>query len=109
MGGLATQDISRLCDYHDQVLISPAGAIQLARHDIPINISSESISDKSKANLLGRGLVCLQTLWFITQCISRHVAGYPLTLLELHTSVHVVCAIIMYILWWKVSWSIIKL
>jgi hypothetical protein len=33
------------------------------------------------------------------QTIERQIAGYPITLLEVHTLVHVVCAVIMYGLW----------
>ena len=34
-------------------------------------ITSEEISDKSKANLLAKALVCLQTGWFVVQCFGR--------------------------------------
>jgi len=35
------------------------------------------------------------------QSIARKVHGYPLTLLELHTLVHVICAFAMYALWFR--------
>lgn len=35
------------------------------------------------------------------QSLARKVHGYPLTLLELHTLVHVICAFAMYGLWFR--------
>ena len=35
------------------------------------NLSQEEIKSKSKSNGLGKGLVCIQALWFIAQCITR--------------------------------------
>lgn len=61
--------------------------------------------DKSKANVLGKVLICVQIIWFAIQVITRLVAGYPLTLIELHTVVHVLCALMMYILWWEVRFA----
>lgn len=52
---------------------------------------------------LGKCLVCMQVVWFVIQCVARAAAKYPLILVEIHTIVHVVCALSMYILWWKVS------
>lgn len=37
----------------------------------------------------------------IVQCIARKVNGYPLSLLGIHTMVHVLCALIIYFLWWR--------
>lgn len=36
----------------------------------------------------------------ILQCVTRKASGLPVTLLELHIAMHVVCALIMYLLWW---------
>ena len=105
MGGVATRDIAKLNDICNQLTITPAGVVLLAQNGIHIDISPETISDKSKANLIGKALVCLQAIWFVLQCIARHLAGYPLTLLEVHTSVHAICAVIMYIIWWKVCYN----
>ena len=42
-----------------------------ASHDVIPKISSEEIKSKSKANGLAKALVCVQTLYFIAQCLSR--------------------------------------
>ena len=39
-------------------------------NDLP-DLSKEEIKSKSKANGLAKALVCIQALWFITQCITR--------------------------------------
>ena len=40
------------------------------RKSIP-NLSEEEIKSKSKANGLAKALVCIQALWFISQCLTR--------------------------------------
>lgn len=35
------------------------------------NLSEEEIKSKSKANGVAKALVCIQTLWFIAQCLTR--------------------------------------
>lgn len=47
---------------------------EASRDEIP-NISSEEIKSKSKANGLGKALVCIQTVYFIAQCLTRR--KYP--------------------------------
>lgn len=41
-----------------------------ARDELP-DLSEEEIKSKSKANGLGKSLVCFQALWFIAQCLTR--------------------------------------
>ena len=101
MGGIAL-DMSKLIDNEDPKRVHPHAIRFLAHEGAFVDIPSAMISDKSKANLLGKGLVCIQVLWFVIQCIARKVSRYPLVLLEIHTMVHVICALLMYVLWWKV-------
>ena len=63
-------------------------------------VSLDDIKDKNKADGLAKLLVCIQAGWMIVQVISRTASGLPTTLLEVHVVAHVVCALIMYILWW---------
>ena len=109
MGGIVTHDVAKISDDIDEpVVLTPDAVIQFARRGVFLDISRGMISDKSKANLLGKGLVCIQVVWFLIQCIARAAAGYPLALLEVHTMVHVVCALSMYALWWEVSLEILE-
>jgi hypothetical protein len=98
MGGFAAK-IQHLHNSVTRVTITTEGILFLTRHGFLCQIKKDDIADKSKADLLAKGLVCLQVLWMAGQTIERQISGYPLTLLEVHTLVHVVCAIIMYGLW----------
>ncbi|OCK85225.1 hypothetical protein K432DRAFT_318689 [Lepidopterella palustris CBS 459.81] len=68
-------------------------------HLIP-DISAAQIWDKSKANGLAKALVCLQAFWFCVQCAIRVGSGLSLSLIELNTSAHALCAMIIYLFWW---------
>ncbi|KAL9062710.1 MAG: hypothetical protein Q9161_009754 [Pseudevernia consocians] len=70
------------------------------RNIIP-NLSEEEIKSKSKANGLAKALVCIQALWFIAQCLTRLAQRIPISLLELNTFGHAVCALLIYLLWWE--------
>ena len=102
MGGLV-YEVEKLHDDFPLVTLTPGGIIALARQGQFVDISNEDITDKSKADIFTKSLICIQVLWMVIQCIARKAAGYPLTLLEIHTMVHVVCALTLYVLWWKVS------
>lgn len=64
-------------------------------------ITEEEISDKSKANLFAKVLVCLQTGWFVVQCFGRLAQDFPLTTLELTTISYVWCTWAVYAQWLK--------
>lgn len=107
MGGIATADVAKIRDdVNEPFILTPDAILQFAREGVFFDISPETISDRSKANLLGKGLVCMQVIWFLIQCVARAAARYPLVLIEVHTMVHVVCALMMYALWWEVSLGI---
>ncbi|KAH0548601.1 hypothetical protein GP486_007855, partial [Trichoglossum hirsutum] len=98
MGGLAV-DVGHLHDKLTRATLTKKGILFLAERGQFVHPTRQSIRDKSKANLLAKGLVCLQILWVAGQAIERKVAGFPITLLEVHTLVHVTCALVMYSLW----------
>ena len=93
MGGFVLQP-------HDDVpfplqsehLACPLGKGVLALPDI----TDEEISDKSKANGLAKMLVCLQTGWFMLQCLGRVTQSLPLTAVELITIGYVWCTWAIY-------------
>jgi len=95
MGSL-TVDVSDIRDSFPRLTLTLAGALYLARQGLFKMVSHREIWDKSKADILEKGLVVLQVTWMILQCISIKVAGYPLSALELRTLVHACCALIMY-------------
>jgi hypothetical protein len=44
--------------------------------------------------------VSLQASWFAAQCISRMALGMTISLLELSTFAHAICALVAYAFWW---------
>jgi len=67
--------------------------------DFP-RLSKAEIDDKSKGDFIAKGLVVLQTAWFVMQCIARSVQGLPITELELITVAFATLNVVIYILWW---------
>lgn len=84
MGGF-TADVEHLHNSARRVTITSDGIIFLAEHGHLCRIEKRKILDKSKADLLAKGLVCVQVLWVAGQAIERTISGYPITLLEIHT------------------------
>ncbi|KAH6696687.1 hypothetical protein BKA61DRAFT_741607 [Leptodontidium sp. MPI-SDFR-AT-0119] len=100
MGGFVV-NVEDMHNTYTIITFTTNGILYLAKHGHFCKISRGDIDDKSKADLLAKSLVCVQVLWVIGQAIERKAAGYPITLLELHTVVHVVCALLMYALWFQ--------
>lgn len=90
---------------HKSVCFTGRGLLLLARCGLLPTIPLKQIQDKSKADALSRVLVCVQGAWFMAQTIARWIQDLPVSLLELHAFVHVVCAICMYALWWSKGYS----
>ena len=56
--------------------------------------------DKSKVDELGKLLACTQVTWMVVQVCTRLGLRLPVTLLEVTAVSHVVCALVLYALWW---------
>ncbi|MCJ1296377.1 hypothetical protein MMC34_007943 [Xylographa carneopallida] len=67
---------------------------------LPI-LSKDEIWDKSKANSFAKAIVCIQALWFCAQVVGRLIQEMPISLLELNTLAHALCALLVYLLWWS--------
>ncbi|KAK4222245.1 hypothetical protein QBC38DRAFT_375509 [Podospora fimiseda] len=90
-------------------ILSPKGVIQLADHDIDfLRVPRSLIVDRSKADTLQKILILFQVSWMALECVTRKAYGLPLCLLELHTMVHVICAIFMYASWFEVGIATVK-
>ncbi|RKK13392.1 hypothetical protein BFJ63_vAg991 [Fusarium oxysporum f. sp. narcissi] len=83
------------------VRAGPPAIVALANKGHWIKVLEKDIDDKSKAGIFQKALVLIQVLWMIMQCVCRFVFGLPLTLLEIHTMLHVIFAIIQYCYWIK--------
>lgn len=87
--------------------LEPELIAQFARLGRFTKMDSETITARSKADGLAKVLVCAQVTWLVVQCIARKLSGLPLTILEIHTFVHVVCALAIYSLWYQVRFALI--
>lgn len=92
--------LSPLSSEPQRLTLTPRGVALLARCGLLPDISKQDIWDKSKADGLTKALVCLQAGWMIIQVLARVVGGLPVSLLEVNTIGHVVCAFTIYVLWW---------
>lgn len=104
MGGFALDlDVSELDERKKSglLVLTPRGVKLLAECGYLPNISEEEILDKSKTDCLGRLISLLQAIWMLAQTLGRVAANLPITLLEVNTLAHVLCALIIFFLWWK--------
>lgn len=65
-----------------------------------IEITKKEIEDRSKGDTLTKGLVIIQTGWFILQCVARRAEHLPVTELELVTLAFATLSFVTYWLWW---------
>jgi hypothetical protein len=101
MGGFA-YEVDDLSDHYRYIALTPHGFMEFAKAGLitPECLNNDDIADRSKADSLGKLLVCMQALWLVINCIARKASGKPTTLVELNVIVHVVVAVIVYALWW---------
>ena len=87
-------------DHFTRLTLTSRGLAFLAKCGLLPEITVEEIVDKSKADSLSKFLSCLQALWMLVQVLGRVATNLPVTLIEVNTIAHVVCALITYLLWW---------
>ena len=68
--------------------------------DVP-SITKKEIDDKSKGDVMSKGITIVQTGWFIMQCLARWIRRLPLTELELVTLAFAVTNTTTYLFWWN--------
>ncbi|KAF3310279.1 hypothetical protein TWF173_009868 [Orbilia oligospora] len=101
MGGVAVQTRASTFNGSPRITLSAEGVRMLSfLNRLPITDDRE-IRDKSKGDWLAKSLVCIQACYIIVQAISRLVARMPISLLEVNTIGHVICALTLYLLWWN--------
>jgi hypothetical protein len=96
MGGFMLFDGDKPCytlQLNDLESLSQNGTI-----DFPF-ITEDEIKDKSKGDMMSKGLVVFQTTWFIVQFIARLIKHLPITELELVTVAFAVLNFLTYWLW----------
>jgi hypothetical protein len=87
---------------YNRLTLTDSGVLFLATYcpEALPDLSCEQINDQSKANGLTKSLICLQALWFCVQCITRLAFQLSISLLELNTCGHSICALLLAFLWW---------
>ena len=83
-----------------RLTLTARGVALLADCDLLPNIGKKFINDKSKSDGLSKFIACIQASWLVIQVIGRLILDFQVTLLEINTLGHCLCALIMYILWW---------
>lgn len=68
--------------------------------EIFTTLSESAIQDKSKANIFVKFLTCSQATWFCIQCLNRYTQGLSVSLLEISTAAHAICAPALYFFFW---------
>ncbi|KAK3398425.1 hypothetical protein B0T20DRAFT_208195 [Sordaria brevicollis] len=83
--------------------LSADGVIELAKLGYldKLLVKPTVIEDKSKGAWAQKCVVVIQVAWMGISCIARKAAGYPVSLLELHTFGHVLVAMLLYMFWLK--------
>ncbi|KAK3331846.1 hypothetical protein B0T19DRAFT_87419 [Cercophora scortea] len=66
-----------------------------------LDVSKSVILDKSKSDGLAKAIMWMQAFWFCAQIITRVILSLPITLLELNTFGHSICALLIYLIWWE--------
>lgn len=105
-GGLAVQ--SNTWHPFKRIIFTPKGLLQLARAGLLATVSRDQIEDKSNANLFGKVLACAQATWFAINFFVRLGQGLSVSLLEIHTLIHVCCAYVIYVVWCEKGYDINK-
>lgn len=80
--------------------LTPKGMLLLAKCNHLPRIPKEDILDKSKTDELGKMMACAQVTWIVIQVCARLGLRLPVTILEVTTVSHVICALVLYALWW---------
>ncbi|KZV86485.1 hypothetical protein EXIGLDRAFT_774592, partial [Exidia glandulosa HHB12029] len=86
-----------------RVVLRPGGLRYLMQHapDLIPDLSADDITDRSKAGAFTKAILCFQILAFCVGTAARLSQRLPLSLLEVTTLAHCLCALIAYGLWWR--------
>ena len=82
-----------------RLILTAHGIAKVAEHGHLPNIPETQIADKSKADIVVKLLAIYQASWFLVQCVARWKEHLTMTLLELKTLAHAICALFMYLFW----------
>ena len=84
-----------------RLTVTAHGVLLLAKCGLLPDMDEREIKDKSKTDGLAKALVLLQAAWMLLQTLGRIVTRIPTSLLEVNTIGHILCAFVVYLLWWS--------
>ncbi|KAK0105190.1 hypothetical protein ONS95_004414 [Cadophora gregata] len=84
-----------------RLTLTAHGVLLLARSGLVPDVDKREILDKSKTDALAKSLVLLQAGWMLLQTVGRIATRIPISLLEVNTIGHIMCAFVVYLLWWN--------
>ncbi|TFK63980.1 hypothetical protein BDN72DRAFT_926618 [Pluteus cervinus] len=98
MGGFGRLD--------DKRILHPPTLIKLLRNgQIDVDelgrVTRDQINDSSKGDILSKGIVALQTTWFVFECVVRLHQKLPLLELEIITLAFAALNTLTYVFWWN--------
>jgi len=91
-------------DDPDEMGVTPSpycGPLVTLIRNRKIALTEGEIQDRSKGDILCKGFMVLQTLWFMIEFFARLDQRLPVTELELVTLAYAVLNIAIYFFWWK--------
>jgi len=97
MGGLTLETEDQWVYYvlRDQICaFIEAGVIKCS------DFTDREIQDRAKADAFAKAFTVCQSLWVTVNIVGRAGYGLPITPFEFSTLAYVVCAILIYALWW---------
>lgn len=108
MGGFAVHGCTTPKGPRQIIHLEPRELLELIQaNTLPWpEVRDDDIAARSKADWLVKVLALVQILWFVVQMIGRAIQDLDITTLELFTQAIVLCAIVMYVLWWEKPYDV---
>jgi len=90
----------------DKKLVDTSNNESALIRDLICQVKVAHLKDRSKGDIISKGLAALQAGWFILSCISRGASHLALTELEISTLAFAIVSLALYILWWDKPQSV---
>ena len=102
-GGFVFETSTPILASPSRFTLTDEGVIFLIKYgpELLPDLSEASILNRSRSDGFGKAILILQLLYFCISCIARWAQSLPVTLLEVSTFAHAVCAIATCCVWWK--------
>lgn len=109
MGGYAAEIRFQEAEQTSMVtrrIITDEGIVLLARLGLCPPMDMEELGERNNADALAKAIALVQILWFAVQVVGRLIQKSAVTLLEVHTTINVGCAILLFALWFKKPYNL---